>query len=52
MNKNNKDKIKKILTIILIIIIGLIVIFINISVSTAIIESDMPTWWKLLVWPI
>lgn len=52
MNKNNKDKIKKILTIILIIIIGLIVIFINMSIGTAIIESDMPTWWKLLVWPI
>lgn len=51
MDKNNKNKLKKILTIIITIIICLIIGFINISIDTAIIESDMPTWWKILVWP-
>lgn len=48
---NKKEKIKKILTIIIAILLFIVVGFVNYYIYDVIINSDMPTWWKILVLP-
>lgn len=48
---SKKEKIKKILTIIIAILLFIVVGFVNYYIYDVIINSDMPTWWKILVLP-